>query len=176
MPKLPRKKEETRGMKHLLIHRLFRLGYEVSEPLGPQRGQDLIVGKIKEGTLECVVAQVRTCSLSDKKDYVFNVPSRVDFKESPRYFHLICLENKRDNLRPTYLVIPNPKLKQLVEKKLRKPESWKEEDEYGCHVSVRQLKEQGWLDLKGKFKLIDNALKRVPTPASYGNKEKRNER
>lgn len=129
----------------------------VFEPTGMQKGVDNAICDIVNGKLQCVAAQVRTCSLTERKDYVFNIVKREKFVESPEFFHILCLEEK-DELRPTFLVIPNPTLKILVEAKMKKVESWKEDKDYGCHLSRKQLFELEWKDYKNRFDLIDKAL------------------
>ena len=158
--KLSKKGEEaeaTRGMKHLLIHKLLQYGLMVFEPVGMQKGVDTAICDIVKRKLQCVATQVRTCSLTEKIDYVFSIAKRKDFVESPKFFHILCLEEE-DKLRPTLLVIPNPTLKILVEAKMKNLSSWKQDKDYGCHLSRKQLFELGWIDYKDRFELIDKAL------------------
>jgi len=129
----------------------------VFEPVGMQKGVDNAICDIVKGKLQCVAAQVRTCSLTERIDYVFNIVKRKKFVESPEFFHILCLEEK-DKLRPTFLVIPNPTLKVLVEAKMRDKNSWKPDRDYGCHLSRNQLFEKRWIDYKNRFDLIDKGL------------------
>ena len=157
MSKKGEEAEATRGMKHLLIHRLLQYGLMVFEPVGMQKGVDNAICDIVKGKLQCISAQVRTCSLTEKIDYVFNIVKREEFVENPKFFHIICLEEK-DELRPTFLVIPNLTLKALVEAKMDDPSSWRLNKDYGCHLSRRQLFRLKWIDYKDRFDLIDKAL------------------
>lgn len=155
--------EATRGMKHLLIHSLLQYGLMVFEPVGMQKGVDNAICDRVNGKLQCVAAQIRTCSLTKKIDYVFNIIKREKFVDSPKFFHILCLEEK-DELRPTFLVIPNPTLKVLVEAKMKDKSSWKQNRDYGCHLSRNQLFEKRWIDYKNRFDLIDKALGKVRKP------------
>jgi len=121
-------------------------------------GIDLAVGKISSGELRCIVAQVRTSSLTKNKDYMFNVIGRNKFVNSPKFFHFLCLEEKEDELRPIYLIIPNPELKKLIERKIKTPASWKRKGHYPCHLSKLQLKKEEWIQWKNRFDLIDEQL------------------
>ncbi|MCK5603272.1 hypothetical protein KAR91_15420 [Candidatus Pacearchaeota archaeon] len=152
-----RKKVAPRGMKHLLIHQLLKYELMVFESVS-EVGIDLAVGKIISGELRCIVAQVRTSSLSKRKDYAFNVFSRNKFVNSPKFFHFLCLEEQEDELRPTYLIIPNPELKKLIEKKIKTPASWKRKRHYPCHLSKLQLNKEEWIQWKNRFDLICEQL------------------
>jgi len=155
--------EATRGMKHLLIHRLLQYGLRVFETVAMKKGVDIAVCEAINGELKCISAQVRTSSLHPPKGrakqwyYEFSVAGRDSFADSPMFFHILCLEEK-DELRPVYLVIPNHILKRLIEKRLEAPSSWKERQYYTRTLTRKQLHELGWINYKDKFELIDEAL------------------
>lgn len=169
-------------MKHLLVHKLLQYGLRVFEPVAMKKGVDITICDTVDGELKCVSTQVRTCSLLPPRErakqwyYEFSVAGRDFFADSPTFFHILCLEEK-DALRPTYLVIPNPTLKQLIEKRLKAPKSWEKKKHYTRTLTRHQLYELGWIYYKDKFQLIDDALgikdrgHKVRKSAKYWNSE-----
>lgn len=156
-------KELIRGMKHLLIHKLLQIKFRVLENLGAQRGVDLAVCEIVDGELKCVTVQVRASSLHSPKEgskrwyYEFSVAGKSEFNKSSKFFHVLCLEEK-DELRPTFLIIPNPKLKELLKENMESLSSWRDKAPYTRALTRNQLLEEKWIKYKDKFELIDEAL------------------
>ena len=161
MTEIGKEKESTRTMKHALIHELLKRGLKVYEPVGMREGSNLIVGDFIGDSFSCVVAQVETASLG--ADYVFNIAARNDFRCNSKFFYLICLQNLNDEYRPTFLIIPTPNLKTLIENKLKTTESWKDDKPYGCHLSPVQLKQGNWNQFIDRFDLIFKAIEAKPT-------------
>ena len=51
----------------------------------------------------------------------------------------------------------------LIENRLERPESWKENKPYGCHLSLKQLQESELVKFRDRFDLIFEAMDIKPS-------------
>lgn len=161
-----KEQEFTRSMKHLLIRALLRYQLLIFEIIGPKQGVDLIVSDWVNGELKSVGMTVRTSAITDSGGswrYTITVPPRSQYPEDPNFLWALVFEDS-DELRPSIFILTSIQLKTYIESKLKKLESWKEDEPYAFHPTRDELKKV--LSQYTGFKVIDSLLGR-PKPEPY---------